>query len=184
MFSWISITNHTQRRVVVVAQLLPTPEISSSNPVIGKFYQLNWNCIQKTKIKKKRPAQFKKTHDDKNIAVINHHNCNTSPTSISFVHNRSSNGNNHYRVPSSFAWRPHSNYIMTRRRQDRTRNFKFKMLPQPTKPSSSSLWSSQTTRSWPIDRTRGRKGFRGHKPYYDVVNPRCIDLFYWTKMCW
>ena len=43
---------------VVVAQLeeqlLPTPEICSSNPDIGKV--LSTNCkIEKTKIKKKRP---------------------------------------------------------------------------------------------------------------------------------
>ena len=54
-------------RAVVVAQLeersLPIPEIRGSNPVIGYniYYHLYLkNCIEKTKIKKKRPgtAQF------------------------------------------------------------------------------------------------------------------------------
>ena len=52
---------------MVVAQLakrlLPTPEVRGSNPVIGEFYStlLTVNCIEKTKIKKKRPgmAHFK-----------------------------------------------------------------------------------------------------------------------------
>ena len=42
--------------VVVVAhlveRLLPTQEICSSNPVIGKFYLL-WICIEKSKIMEK-----------------------------------------------------------------------------------------------------------------------------------
>ena len=48
--------------VVVVAQLvkwsLPTPEVRGSNPVIGKnlYRPITLNCIEKTKIKKKRPA--------------------------------------------------------------------------------------------------------------------------------
>ena len=45
-------------RAVVVAQLvkrsLPTPEVHVSNPVIGKVLIII-NCIEKTKIKKKRP---------------------------------------------------------------------------------------------------------------------------------
>ena len=47
---------------MVVAQLvgwsLPIPEVRCSNPVIGKnLYQtLTVNCIEKTKIKKKRPG--------------------------------------------------------------------------------------------------------------------------------
>ena len=47
---------------VVVAQLvewlLPTPDVSGSNPVIGKnlFGIFTVNCIEKTKIKKKRPG--------------------------------------------------------------------------------------------------------------------------------
>ena len=41
----------------LVEQLLPTPEVSGFNPIIGKF-----NCIDKTKLKKKRlgMAQFLK----------------------------------------------------------------------------------------------------------------------------
>ena len=54
---------------VVEAQLvewsLPTPEIRSSNPDISNFiyYQLYKNCVEKTKIKKKRlgMAQTKKS---------------------------------------------------------------------------------------------------------------------------
>ena len=53
---------------VVVAQLversLPIPEVRGSNPVIGKnlYRTFTVNCIEKTKIKKKRPgmAHFKK----------------------------------------------------------------------------------------------------------------------------
>ena len=53
---------------VVVAQLvehsLPIPEVRGSNPVIEKNYieLFNVNCIEKTKIKKKRPrmAHLKK----------------------------------------------------------------------------------------------------------------------------
>ena len=47
---------------MVVAQLevrsLPIPEVPSSNPVVGKIYiehLFTVNCIEKTKIKKKRP---------------------------------------------------------------------------------------------------------------------------------
>ena len=61
---------HCNEWAVVVAQLversLPTPGVRGLNPVIGKL--LYWafkrlatvNCIEKTKIKKKRPgmAQF------------------------------------------------------------------------------------------------------------------------------
>ena len=54
---------HTQKQfVAVVAQLvdrsITIPEIRSSNPVNGKFYIEHLfadNCIEKTKIKKKRP---------------------------------------------------------------------------------------------------------------------------------
>ena len=48
-------------RAVVVAQLverlLPIPEVRGSNPVISKIYieHFTVNCIEKTKIKKKRP---------------------------------------------------------------------------------------------------------------------------------
>ena len=65
---WTKITNREEGvcRAVLVAQLeersLPTPEIRSSNPVIGKllngtfvFCQLV-SCIERTKIKKKRPG--------------------------------------------------------------------------------------------------------------------------------
>ena len=54
---------------VVVAQLverlLPIPEVRGSNPVIGKnlYRTFTVNCIEKTKIKKKRPGMahfFKK----------------------------------------------------------------------------------------------------------------------------
>ena len=48
---------------MVVAQLevrsLPIPEVPSSNPVVGKIYiehLFTVNCIEKTKIKKKRPG--------------------------------------------------------------------------------------------------------------------------------
>ena len=47
---------------MVVAQLaeqsLPTPGVRGSNPVIGKIYieLFTANCIEKTKIKKKRPG--------------------------------------------------------------------------------------------------------------------------------
>ena len=56
-------------RAVVVAQLverlLPIPEVCGSNPVIGKNLHSTFtvNCIEKTKIKKKRPGMahfFKK----------------------------------------------------------------------------------------------------------------------------
>ena len=44
---------------MVVAQfvewVLLTPEIRGSNPVVGKFL-FTLNCIEKTKIKKKRPG--------------------------------------------------------------------------------------------------------------------------------
>ena len=54
---------------VVVAQLverlLPIPEVRGSYPVIGNnsYSTITVNCIEKTKIKKKRPgmAQFKKS---------------------------------------------------------------------------------------------------------------------------
>ena len=39
----------------LVEQLLPIPDVRSSNPVIGKKFILNIYCIEKTKIKKKRP---------------------------------------------------------------------------------------------------------------------------------
>ena len=51
-----------KQEAVVVAQLvellLPIPEVRGSNPVIGKIYieHLTVNCIEKTKIKKKRPG--------------------------------------------------------------------------------------------------------------------------------
>ena len=48
-------------KAVLVAQLversLPIPEVHSSNPVVGKIqieHLLTVNCIEKTKIKKKR----------------------------------------------------------------------------------------------------------------------------------
>ena len=45
----------------LVERSLPTPEVRSSNPVIGKllnrtFYQFTVICFEKTKIKKKRPG--------------------------------------------------------------------------------------------------------------------------------
>ena len=59
---------------VVVAQLvehsLPIPEVRGSNPVIEKNYieLFNVNCIEKTKIKKKRPRM---AHLKKNILGSN-----------------------------------------------------------------------------------------------------------------
>ena len=47
--------------VQLVERLLPTPEVHGSNPVIGKFLYWTFNClptvicVEKTKIKKKRP---------------------------------------------------------------------------------------------------------------------------------
>ena len=42
----------------LVQRLLPSPEVHGSNPVIGKIYiecfVFTVNCIEKTKIKKKR----------------------------------------------------------------------------------------------------------------------------------
>ena len=43
----------------LVEQLLPIPEVSSSNPVIGKIYiehLFSVKCIEKTKFKKNRPG--------------------------------------------------------------------------------------------------------------------------------
>ena len=46
----------------LVERLLPTPEVRGSNPVIGKllYWIFNYlptvNCIERTKIKKKRPG--------------------------------------------------------------------------------------------------------------------------------
>ena len=42
----------------LVEQLLPTPEVRGSIPVIGKklYLAFSVNCIEKTKIKKKRPV--------------------------------------------------------------------------------------------------------------------------------
>ena len=46
-------------------RLLPNPEVRGSNPVIGKklYSTFTVNCIEKTKIEKKRPgiAHFLKT---------------------------------------------------------------------------------------------------------------------------
>ena len=49
-----------------VERLLPNPDVSGSNPVIGKIYiehLFTINCIEKTKINKKMQgmAHFKKT---------------------------------------------------------------------------------------------------------------------------
>ena len=48
----------------LVERLLPIPEVRGSNPVIGKnlYRTFTVNCIEKTKINKKRPgmAHFKK----------------------------------------------------------------------------------------------------------------------------
>ena len=59
--------NNEHLRAVVVAQLvewlIPIAEVCSSNPVISKhlYCTFSVNCIEKTKIKKKRPriAHFK-----------------------------------------------------------------------------------------------------------------------------
>ena len=46
----------------LVERLLPIPEVRGSDPVIGKKLISNINCIEKMKLKKKRPgmAIFKK----------------------------------------------------------------------------------------------------------------------------
>ena len=58
-------------RAVVVAKLkewsLPTPEVYGSNPVISNIYiehLFTVNCIEKTKIKKKRPGMALLKKDD------------------------------------------------------------------------------------------------------------------------
>ena len=50
----------------LVEWLLPIAEVRSSNPVIGKNYieHFTVNCIEKTKIKEKRPGM---AHFNKNI---------------------------------------------------------------------------------------------------------------------
>ena len=59
---------------VVVAQLverlLPIPEVHGSNPVIGKkiYCTFTVNCIEKTKIKKKRP--IKKTNLQRFVSLV------------------------------------------------------------------------------------------------------------------
>ena len=74
---WLSFLNQFKSitpREVVVAQLversLPIPEVHGSNPVIGKNLFIHWTfvycqlCIEKTKIKEKRPGMahfFKKS---------------------------------------------------------------------------------------------------------------------------
>ena len=42
----------------LVERLLPIPEVHGSNPVIGKnlYLTITVNCIEKSKIKKKRPG--------------------------------------------------------------------------------------------------------------------------------
>ena len=62
-------------RAAVVAQLvewsLAIPEPHGSNPVIGKIYMehvFSVNCIEKTKIKKKRPG----------LAFLKNINCTTT----------------------------------------------------------------------------------------------------------
>ena len=56
----LTLQQSQELRAVVVAQMvgrsLPIPEAHGSNPVIGKIYIKHFtvNCIEKTKIKKKR----------------------------------------------------------------------------------------------------------------------------------
>ena len=57
------LTGEAFLRAVVVAQMversIPTPEVHGSNPVVGKLYityTYTVNCIEKTKIMKKRPG--------------------------------------------------------------------------------------------------------------------------------
>ena len=49
----------------LVEQLLPIPEVLGSNPVIGNilYSPFSVNCIEKPKIKKKRPGMAQKTRD-------------------------------------------------------------------------------------------------------------------------
>ena len=60
---------------VVVAQLversLPIPEVRGSNPVIGKnlYRTFTVNCIEKTKIKKKRPGMAHFFNSDSRIKI-------------------------------------------------------------------------------------------------------------------
>ena len=61
-FAFQRIVKGSRRWAVVLAQLveqlLPTPEVCCSNPVIGKkfYWMFAVNCIEKTKIMKKRPG--------------------------------------------------------------------------------------------------------------------------------
>ena len=54
----------------LVEQLLPIPEVHGSNPVIGKtlYCTFTVNCIEKTKIKKKRP--IKKTNLQRFVSLV------------------------------------------------------------------------------------------------------------------
>ena len=58
----------------LVEQLLSIPEVRGSNPVIGKILYLTFtvNCIEKTKIKEKRPglAQFFKRLNRDNFNIL------------------------------------------------------------------------------------------------------------------
>ena len=59
----------------LVERLLPTPEVHGLNPVIRQTFILDIYrqlCIEKTKIKKKRPgkAHFKKQHTKPTTAAI------------------------------------------------------------------------------------------------------------------
>ena len=58
----------------LVEQLLPTPEIRGSNTAIGKFLYII-NCIEKTKIKKKRPgmAHLKISQNEIRVGDKFHH---------------------------------------------------------------------------------------------------------------
>ena len=67
---------------MVVAQLveqsLLIPEVRGSNPVIGKnlYRTFTVNCIEKTKIKKKRPGMthFKKKEIKKSLTFVSYLN--------------------------------------------------------------------------------------------------------------
>ena len=71
IFKWLCKQCKTRAVVVVqlVEMLLSYPEVSSWNPVIGKklYWLFTVNCIEKTKIKIKRPG---KAHLKKNVTNV------------------------------------------------------------------------------------------------------------------
>ena len=79
----------------LVEQLLAIPEVRSSNPVIDKIYLehlFTANCIEKTKIKKKRQGIahfYKKKHVKRRHTLLNKLRC---------LYGRSKSNNNVLRV--------------------------------------------------------------------------------------